>query len=93
MPRSSRIVDQDVKALGNLVSGQTDIREISGDTAPLWFDGLDPAKINFGLAMYGRGYTLAKPSVTSCCVRSPDQASLNLARLGFKYPLPESTVD
>lgn len=26
---------------------------------PLWFDGLNPAKINFGLAMYGRGYTLA----------------------------------
>lgn len=39
--------------------GQADIREISNNTAPLWFDGLDPAKINFGLAMYGRGYTLA----------------------------------
>ncbi|PVH83988.1 glycoside hydrolase family 18 protein, partial [Cadophora sp. DSE1049] len=28
----------------------------------LWFDGLDPAKINFGLALYGRGYTLSDPS-------------------------------
>ena len=29
---------------------------------PLWFDGLNPSKINFGLALYGRGYTLADPS-------------------------------
>lgn len=50
--------DSDVLTLGKLVRGQTDIREISNNTIPLWFDGLDPAKINFGLAMYGRGYTL-----------------------------------
>jgi chitinase len=31
----------------------------------LWFDGLDPKKINFGLAMYGRGYTLADPNCNS----------------------------
>jgi chitinase len=54
--------DADVKALGKLVRGQADIREISNNTIPLWFDGLDPKKINFGLAMYGRGYTLADPS-------------------------------
>jgi chitinase len=54
--------DADVSALGSLVRGQTNIREISNDTLPLWFDGLNPAKINFGLAMYGRGYTLADPS-------------------------------
>jgi chitinase len=54
--------DADVKALGKLVRGQADIREIANNTVPLWFDGLDPAKINFGLAMYGRGYTLANPS-------------------------------
>ncbi|KAI9150631.1 Chitotriosidase-1 [Paramyrothecium foliicola] len=53
--------DQDVKALGMKVRGQADIREISNNTVPLWFDGLNPAKINFGLAMYGRGYTLADP--------------------------------
>ncbi|KAI1854021.1 hypothetical protein JX266_001162 [Neoarthrinium moseri] len=54
--------DADVKTLGSLVRGQADIREISKNTLPLWFDGLDPAKLNFGLAMYGRGYTLADPS-------------------------------
>ncbi|KAH6651588.1 glycoside hydrolase superfamily [Truncatella angustata] len=54
--------DADVKTLGSLVRGQADIREISKNTLPLWFDGLDPAKLNFGLAMYGRGYTLADPT-------------------------------
>lgn len=54
--------DADVDTLGSLVRGQTDIREIGNDTAPLWFDGLDPKKINFGTAYYGRGYTLADPS-------------------------------
>lgn len=54
--------DSDVQTLGSIVRGQTDIREIYHDTQPLWFDTLDPAKINFGLAYYGRGYTLADPS-------------------------------
>ncbi|KAK4171728.1 hypothetical protein QBC36DRAFT_365448, partial [Triangularia setosa] len=54
--------DADVKALGSKVRGQADIREISENTKPLWFDGLNPAKLNFGLALYGRGYTLADPS-------------------------------
>ncbi len=53
--------DSDVLTLGQLVRGQADIREIGNDTIPLWFDKLDPAKINFGLAMYGRGYTLSDP--------------------------------
>ncbi|KAI9152186.1 oviduct-specific glycoprotein [Paramyrothecium foliicola] len=56
--------DADVKALGKKVRGQADIREIEKNTIPLWFDGLNPAKINFGLALYGRGYTLADPSCT-----------------------------
>ena len=54
--------EQDVKTLGKLVRGQADMREISNNTVSLWFDGLNPAKINFGLAMYGRGYTLADPT-------------------------------
>ncbi|KAJ0351620.1 hypothetical protein KNSL1_003253 [Colletotrichum chrysophilum] len=54
--------DADVLALGKKVRGQADIQEISKNTVPLWFDGLNPAKLNFGLAMYGRGYTLADPS-------------------------------
>ena len=51
--------DADLKTLGAKVRGQTDIREIYNDTLPLWFDNLNPSKINFGLAYYGRGYTLA----------------------------------
>ncbi|KAK8075259.1 glycoside hydrolase superfamily, partial [Apiospora hydei] len=68
--------DSDVEALGSLVRGQADVREIyngkqawgnvllfiAGNTLPLWYAGLDPAKINFGLAWYGRGYTLQDPS-------------------------------
>jgi chitinase len=54
--------DSDVLTLGKKVRGQADIREIADNTVPLWFDGLNPAKINFGLAMYGRGYTLADPT-------------------------------
>ncbi|OQO00802.1 hypothetical protein B0A48_13489 [Cryoendolithus antarcticus] len=54
--------DTDVKTLGSIVRGQADIRDISNDTLPLWFDKLNPTKLNFGLAYYGRGYTLANPS-------------------------------
>ncbi|KAI8296870.1 Chitotriosidase-1 [Colletotrichum sp. SAR 10_98] len=57
--------DADVLALGKKVRGQADIQEISKNTVPLWFDGLNPAKLNFGLAMYGRGYTLADPSCSN----------------------------
>ena len=51
-----------MRTLGSIVRGQADIRDISNDTLPLWFDDLNPAKINFGLAYYGRGYTLSDPS-------------------------------
>lgn len=54
--------DEDVRTLGKIIRGQADIREIGNNTIPLWFDGLDPKKINFGLAMYGRGYTVADKS-------------------------------
>lgn len=51
--------DSTVKTLTSTVRGQADIREITNDTLPLWYAGLDPKKINFGVAWYGRGYTLA----------------------------------
>ena len=54
--------DADVKTLTKTVRGQADIREIHNDTLALWFDGLDPQKINFGMAYYGRGYTLRDPN-------------------------------
>ncbi|KAM7215280.1 class III chitinase, partial [Rhypophila decipiens] len=54
--------DSDVDALGSIVRGQADVREINNNTLPLWFAGLNPHKINFGVAYYGRGYTVADPS-------------------------------
>ena len=54
--------DAEVKQIGKVVLGQTNIPEIANWTLPLWYDSVDPAKINMGLAYYGRGYTLADPS-------------------------------
>lgn len=50
--------------IGTTIRGQAGIDEIQNNTAPLYFDKLDFSKINFGLAYYGRGYTLANP--TTC---------------------------
>ncbi len=68
--------DADTKTLGKKVRGQADIREISNDTVPLWFDYLDPQKINFGMALYGRGYTVESSSCNSllCPFREAKQA-------------------
>ncbi|KAF6823885.1 carbohydrate-binding module family 18 protein [Colletotrichum musicola] len=46
--------DTDVKALGSIVRPQTDITKIKKNLMPLWYDGVDPAKVNLGLAFYGR---------------------------------------
>lgn len=54
--------DINQKTITPVVRGQSDIREIANDTLPLWFDALDPSKINFGVALYGRGFTLSDPS-------------------------------
>ncbi|CAD6447523.1 8ee79419-bd96-49f7-bc53-35763a80c0cc [Sclerotinia trifoliorum] len=54
--------DASVSAMGKPVIGQTNIPEIYNWTLPLWYNGLDPSKINMGLAYYGRGYTLADSS-------------------------------
>ncbi|KAI0506840.1 glycoside hydrolase superfamily [Xylaria bambusicola] len=68
--------DSDVLALGALVRGQADVREIYNDTLPLFYDALDPSKINFGLAWYGRGYTLFDPSCNQllCPFKGPSKA-------------------
>ncbi|KAK6429838.1 hypothetical protein LTR95_014010 [Oleoguttula sp. CCFEE 5521] len=70
--------DTDVKTLGSIVRGQADIRDISNDTLPLWFDKLTPSKINFGLAYYGRGYTLANPSCNTlgCPFKGPSKPGI-----------------
>lgn len=48
----------DVQVGGSTVRGSTDVRVIKNDTLPLWYADLDPKKINFGLGLYGHGYTL-----------------------------------
>ncbi len=64
--------DADVKTLGSIIRPQTDIREIDNNTLPLWFDKLDPAKVNLGLAYYGRGYTVSDRSCgKGLCMLSP----------------------
>lgn len=45
-----------------IVKGHTDADEIFKDIIPLSFDGLDFSKINFGMAIYGRGFTLQDPN-------------------------------
>lgn len=54
--------DSAVETRGSIVRGQADIRKIYDDSHPLWFDALEPAKINLGLAYHRRGYTLTSPS-------------------------------
>ncbi|KAF5664348.1 chitinase 3 [Fusarium heterosporum] len=67
--------DSDVLTLGKIIRGQADIREIHNNTIPLWFAGLDPKKINFGLAMYGRGYTVSDKSCNGlgCSFEGPSK--------------------
>ena len=76
--------DADVKTLGSIVRGQADIREIRNDTDPLWFDALNPAKINLGVAYYGRGYTLAdlKCNYIGCKFSGPSKAAPCTAQTG-----------
>ncbi|KAF0324503.1 glycosyl hydrolase family 18 [Colletotrichum asianum] len=65
--------DSDVKTLGAIIRGQADVREIYNNTIPLAYADLDFSKIVFGVAWYGRGYTV---SDTTC----------NTLGCGFKGP-------
>ncbi|KAI0181430.1 hypothetical protein GGR52DRAFT_524499 [Hypoxylon sp. FL1284] len=49
--------DKNVKDVGSVIIGQTNIPETYNWTLPLWYDKVNPSKINMGLAYYGRGYT------------------------------------
>ncbi|KAM0542646.1 hypothetical protein ACHAPJ_012678 [Fusarium lateritium] len=51
--------DQDVKQVGRVILGHTNIPEIANWSLPLYYAGVDPAKVNMGLAYYARGYTAA----------------------------------
>ncbi|KAI9646511.1 hypothetical protein NHQ30_004504 [Ciborinia camelliae] len=49
-------------SLGAFVRPQTSIPDITSAISPLWFAGVDPSKLNLGLAAYGRGYALSNPA-------------------------------
>ena len=68
--------DADIRTLGSTVRPQTDIREIDKGLLPLWFAGVNPAKVNFGMAYYGRGYTLSDPACPwmGCSFSGPNRA-------------------
>ena len=74
----------DLKNADGTVSAHTDITKIESAALPFWFSAIPPAKLNLGLASYGRGFTLAS---TSC-------ATLNCAVSGPSKPgvcIPDST--
>ncbi|KAK6611069.1 glycoside hydrolase family 18 protein [Botrytis cinerea] len=68
-------------ALGAFVRPQTSLPDITNAISPLWFAGVDPMKVNLGLAAYGRGYTLANPGC----------AEIGCAYTGLSEPGPCST--
>jgi chitinase len=50
--------------LGADARPQASILDIEDRIVPLWFDGIDPSKVNLGLPYYGRGYALSNTSCT-----------------------------
>ncbi|KAK3984687.1 glycoside hydrolase superfamily, partial [Cladorrhinum sp. PSN332] len=69
--------DSDVEALGAIVRPQADVSEIYNSSIPLAYAGVNFAKITFGVAWYGRGYTLADPSCNTvgCPFAGPSKPS------------------
>lgn len=57
--------DKTVVDVGPVIIGQTNIPELYNWTLPLWYDKVDPSKINMGLAYYGRGYTVESVDCTT----------------------------
>lgn len=74
--------------LGAFIRPQTSIADIKKVSVPIWFSGLNPSKINLGMAYYGRGYTVQRqdcadiecpysaPSRPGRCTDSPGVLSL-----------------
>jgi hypothetical protein len=75
--------------IGAFVRPQSSIVDIATAMAPLWFDGVDPSKLNLGIPYYGRGYALSNsscvdigcpysgPSAPGPCTNSPGLLTLS----------------
>ncbi|EPE30127.1 (Trans)glycosidase [Glarea lozoyensis ATCC 20868] len=63
-------------SLGSKALPQASILDIQDRIVPLWFDGIDPSKVNLGLPYYGRGYALSDTSCTDpgCPYSGPTNA-------------------
>ncbi|CAG8962203.1 hypothetical protein HYFRA_00005255 [Hymenoscyphus fraxineus] len=61
--------------LGAQVRTQASILDINTNIVPLWFDGVEPDKVNLGIPYYGRGYTLSNRSCTdiNCPYSGPNR--------------------
>ncbi|KAL1593099.1 hypothetical protein SLS59_009424 [Nothophoma quercina] len=68
--------DGSIPSLGPKVRPHTDLKEIDTALELFWSDNVTPAKINLGLANYGRGYLLADPKCTKydCVWTGPSKA-------------------
>lgn len=66
----------DAPVLGAFILPQTSILDVDNALLPLWFDSVDPSKVNLGLAYYGRGYTASSPSCLqiNCPYSAPSNA-------------------
>lgn len=53
-----------------VIHPHTDIRDIQNNTTTPWATHLDAKKLNFGLAYYGRGYTLTDPKCANSGCKS-----------------------
>ncbi|KAJ4337251.1 hypothetical protein N0V95_008388 [Ascochyta clinopodiicola] len=68
--------DSSVPGEGALIKPHTDLKEIDTALNLFWFNDVNPAKINLGIANYGRGYTVADPDCSKygCAWTGPSKA-------------------
>ncbi|KAI6750545.1 hypothetical protein HG530_014826 [Fusarium avenaceum] len=57
--------DEDIKQVGRVILGHTNIPEIANWSLPLYYAGVNPEKVNLGLAYYARGYTVSDSNCKS----------------------------
>ncbi|KAF1994264.1 glycoside hydrolase family 18 protein, partial [Amniculicola lignicola CBS 123094] len=69
--------DAGIGTIGAKIRPHTDIREIDQGLTPLWFNGVDPKKVNLGMALYGRGYTSKSNCLQFGCEFSGPNAKSN----------------